>query len=386
MRFFILLVLCLSLYARDFSVATYNVDNLFDIKKSGSEYPVYEPFGASGWNNAMLTKKINNLKKVILEVDADILALQEVESKEVLKRLNLSLGNRKYPYMYIPLSSSTVKNALLSRFPIKKTQAYSVSKRFRDIHEVTLQIDKNPLLLYLNHWPSYKNKNIRMDYAKKMLKIVQGKKHYIITGDINSPFIQRKNGWGKASELLKAAGYNLWHEEPYKRRYSHSFFGRKSAIDHIIISQDFLDQGAIRYIPHSFGQLAPAFAVDKKANPIRWQISKKGKGVHLGKGYSDHLPIKARFSTKPVPDIKLQKVMVKELFDKGNKRVDLLLEDVMVVDKKYFGVMLEDTNQDKIFFYRPPHEYELGKIYTIHVKELGTYKEKKEITAGVIAP
>ncbi|CAD7771821.1 MAG: hypothetical protein KIIPBIDF_00327 [Candidatus Methanoperedenaceae archaeon GB50] len=37
-----------------------------------------------------------------------------------------------------------------------------------------------------------------------------------------------------------------------------------------------------------------------KENTIyRWQRDKNGMGRHLGKGYSDHLPIFAYFSTEP---------------------------------------------------------------------------------------
>ena len=65
-------------------IATYNIENLFDLKKNGHEYNEYIPNTKSNWNRKNYKIKLNNLSKVITEIDADILALQEIESIQAL--------------------------------------------------------------------------------------------------------------------------------------------------------------------------------------------------------------------------------------------------------------------------------------------------------------
>ncbi len=57
-----------------------------------------------------------------------------------------------------------------------------------------------------------------------------------------------------------------------------------------------------------------------------------------------------------------------------------MLKDVIVIGKSKYGVTIEDKNRDKIYIYRPDCHFEVGKVYSLHVKELATYKGKKEIT------
>jgi len=51
----------------------------------------------------------------------------------------------------------------------------------------------------------------------------------------------------------------------------------------------------------------------------------------------------------------------------------------MVINRSKYGAVIEDENRDKIYIYRPDCNLELGEIYSLHVKELATYKGKKEI-------
>ena len=42
----------------------------------------------------------------------------------------------------------------------------------------------------------------------------------------------------------------------------------------------------------------------KDGTVYRWQMTERGRGKHIGKGYSDHLPIFAYFSSEPFRFIK----------------------------------------------------------------------------------
>jgi hypothetical protein len=92
--------------------------------------------------------------------------------------------------------------------------------------------------------------------------------------------------------------YNLWLEVRKYRRWSYNFFGKKGTPDNMILSKGLYDDHGISYIDNSFYKFHPNYLFKDKAI-YRWQIARKGKGRHLGGGYSDHLPIFAYFSTDP---------------------------------------------------------------------------------------
>lgn len=373
-RFLLLFLVPIYLFSIEYSVATYNIENLFDTKNSGNEYKEYIPNTKSGWNDTMLKIKIKNIAKVIKDIDADIIALQELENIAVAKRLNLALGSKKYPYMYSDFKNQSIDSVLFSRYPIKSHKLYNVNIRFRPIHKVVVDIKGLHVTFFLNHWPSYKNGNQkRMEFAKALEKISKKEKNYILLGDFNSPLEIDEKNWGRAVNYVSKGNTNLWNDIPKHNRYSHVFFRNKNALDHIIISK------SINYNEGSFLVFKPQYLLNKYKQPNRWQISQKGKGKHLGVGYSDHFALKATFSIDKSKKEDLKEVSIKKLLDCDKRRVNFILKDVMVIHSTSYGVVLEDKNRDTIYFYQPDKNLKTGKIYTLHVKELATYKGKKEI-------
>jgi len=373
-KFLILFLFPIFLLAIDFSVATYNIENLFDTKKNGNEYKEYIPNTKSGWNDEMLNIKIKNIVKVVKDIDADIIALQELENITIAKRLNLALGSKKYPYMYSNFRNKGIDSVLFSRYPIKFHKSFNINSRFRPIHKVVVNVKGLHVNFFLNHWPSYKNGNAkRMEFAKALEKIYKKDKNYIILGDFNSPLVKDKRNWGEAVNYISKDNTNLWYDLPKKDRYSHVFFKDKNALDHIIISKN------INYKEGSFIVFKPQYLLNKYKQPNRWLISQKGKGQHLGIGYSDHFALKATFSTHKINKPKVEEATIKMLLHTQRRRVNFLLKDVMVIDATKYGVTIEDKNRDKIYMYQPDINLEVGKIYNLHIKELATYKGNKEI-------
>ena len=87
LKFLLSLIFVLSLKADNFTVASYNVENLYDLKKDKNEYSEFIPNTKSLWNQRTYNIKINNLIKVINDLDADIIALQEIENRDVMQEL-----------------------------------------------------------------------------------------------------------------------------------------------------------------------------------------------------------------------------------------------------------------------------------------------------------
>lgn len=308
MRFLWLLLTPFLVWALDFKVATYNVENLFDLTHNGHEYEEYIPNNKHQWNEQNFQKKIVNIARVIKDLDADILALEEIENENILKKLNLALGDKAYPYLFFPSKKerSSIESALLSRFPITSKESVMIKDQARGIHRVGVKVEQKIVVLYLNHWPSGKEKvEERMEYATALNNLI--KQHsgdeYIILGDFNAPYKIEKDDWGMALVNVLKAGdrgashYNLWYELAEGERYSHVFGKKKGTLDHIVISKALSDFKGIDYKPFSFSVFQKSYMLDEKENPLRWQITDKGRGQHLGIGFSDHLPISAIFQT-----------------------------------------------------------------------------------------
>jgi endonuclease/exonuclease/phosphatase family metal-dependent hydrolase len=173
--YFLLFLLPLTLFCTPFKIATYNVENLFDAKYQGTEYDEYIP-GKHNWNERMVDIKLNHTAEVICDVDADILALQEIENAYIFQKLIKKLETVGCPYIYSAITQkkgASIQVALLSRYPIHKQHdiQVSASPRVRNILEVEVDIEGINLTLFVNHWKSkaYKGgESKRIKYAEAL--------------------------------------------------------------------------------------------------------------------------------------------------------------------------------------------------------------------------
>jgi len=310
-------------------IASYNVENLFDLKKSGYEYLEYIPDTSANWNMRTYKIKLKNIAKVIKEIDADIIALQEIESLEALKDLRFKLKQNGLYYQYYKIAdkkNTTVKVALLSKIPFVYTKELSVTatNKYRNILESKFTINKQDLYLFINHWKSKSGPESRRIVSAKALqkriKQLGYNKNIILLGDFNSDHeeyikFQRKrkhndtNGKTGINHILKTIQqnkksslvsykqdnfYNLWYDTKEDERYSYFFRGKKETLDNMLISQSLLNKKDIYYKDSSISSYKPAYLLKGK-NINRWQTSRIKPYKHKGKGYSDHLPVVASF-------------------------------------------------------------------------------------------
>lgn len=198
MRYLLLFLLPLLLFSTPIKIATYNVENLFDATYQWTEYKEYIP-GKHNWNKRMVEIKLNHTAEVICDLNADILGLQEVENNNIFQQLVSQLSKVGCPYQYSAIThkkDASIQVALLSRYPITKQDDIQVSyiAGVRNILEVEVEIEGNPLTLFANHWKSkayngFESK--RIQYAKALqtrIAKMSEKKEYIILGDFNSDY------------------------------------------------------------------------------------------------------------------------------------------------------------------------------------------------------
>lgn len=334
MRLFWLLLIAVTLCGgTEVKIATYNVENLFDMNDDGTEYEEYIPNTSWGWNNEMYRIKLRNTAQVIHDVGADIIGLQEIESETALKDLKAELNRQGLYYPYYAFSRSknggAVSVALLSRFPIKTilNHPVSASREFRDIMEVKLEIEGKSLRVFVNHWKSKSGpESMRVRCAKVLsarLASLAPSEPFVLIGDFNSDYEEYRtfvrsrkhndtDGITGINHVLKTIDenqlpvsyaslktskgvlYNLWYDVDIHERWSHEYRGNGEALDNIIISPALADGKGIEYLQGSIRRFSAPYLF-QKGKIYRWQQSRKYPKHHLGEGYSDHLPIYAVF-------------------------------------------------------------------------------------------
>ena len=314
-------------------IATYNVENLFDLEKKGYKYKEYKPYGKSLWNKKNYKIKLNNISKIIIDIDANIIALQEIHSLQALKDLRLTLKQKGLYYQYYSIAdkkSTAIKVAILSKIPFvySKELAVTSSYKYRNIQETKFRVNKKDLYIFNNHWKAKSGpESMRITSAKVLKKRISKigyDKNIILLGDFNSHYEENKifirkrkhndtNGKTGINDVLKSkhqnleasqvkytknSFYNLWYDTQKENRYSYIFRGKKEALDNILISQSLLNKKDMYYKEDSIKNLSLDYMFYKKKYPYRWKVSNGRVKKHKGKGYSDHLPVIAEFVIK----------------------------------------------------------------------------------------
>ncbi len=341
-KYLLIFLLPILAFAFEFKVANYNVENLFDLSRDGHEYKEYVPGGRFGWNERTYRAKLNNLSRVIKDLNADIIALEEIENRRALRDLQKSLKLKGVNYPYFAIADSkdtTVKTALLSKFPIVKKREIRVgfSKGLRNILEAHIDVKGKRLIVFVNHWKSKGSpESSRIKYAKalrKRLDELSPDTDFIVTGDFNENYDEYKtirrnrrlndtngitainhilgtivNGKPVTEEFIKKIDstkylYNLWYELPPKWRWTHLFRGKKGSLDNMLLPHGMFDDKGISYVDNSFDRFRRDYFF-KRGRIIRWEMQNRGRGRHTGRGYSDHIPIYAVFRIGPFIDEK----------------------------------------------------------------------------------
>jgi len=416
-RLLLLLFIPLYLFAAEFKVASYNVENLFDAVKNGTEYEDYIP-GRHNWSERMADIKLTHISEVICDLNADIIALQEIENKGVLIHLQKRLKRVGCDYSYrsiVRKKKTTIRVALLSRYPIVDEREIQVnySSRDRNILEATVKIEGQRLTLFVNHWKAKSRSGFesrRMNYARALAKRIDSLpkgREYLIIGDLNSHYDEYrvlterlndthgKTGINHILKTIKGGDlvseediqtdrqgrhFNLWLELAPAKRWSHKFYGHRGSIDHILLPQTLFDGKGIDYVNNSYRVFRAPYLFTREGWINGWDYS---GSKHKGRGYSDHLPIYATFSTQPYQPEKVKKAVLQKIEDLY--LIDQLdhpvrLENCVVILKRGTNAIIKQSPKGKaIYIYAAAAGLQEGERYDLTVSEIGTYKGMKEI-------
>ncbi|MDR0331650.1 MAG: endonuclease/exonuclease/phosphatase family protein, partial [Chitinispirillales bacterium] len=317
------------------SVAFYNVENLFDFNLDGTEYDEYKP-GWFGWTEEMQRKKLLSVAGVVAAIGADVIGLCEIENLSALAELQGALDRMGAPYPYLAVAEakgSATVTAILSKFPIRGKAAHPV-ERSRSILEASIARGGDEIRVFVNHWPSKRHPESRRVEAAEVLRrrvdALPAGSDYIIMGDLNSNHDEfasfHTQGFNDTrgrtginhvlktvssgahpksperfickGELADCGGchYNLWMDIDEDKRMSYVYRGAKQTIDNMLVPPALFDTVGYSYLNGSFDIFTWGGRLLRDGVPYRWQMVFKGKQkYHRGEGYSDHLPIRAKF-------------------------------------------------------------------------------------------
>ncbi|WP_430815012.1 endonuclease/exonuclease/phosphatase family protein [Carboxylicivirga sp. RSCT41] len=297
----------------EYAIMFYNVENLFDCENdSQKQDDEFTPDGNKNWNNYRLYNKIKGLGRTIVAVNEwnppAIIGLCEVENDDILKKLIYSTGLYNLNYKYIHYESMDKRGidvALLYRkgfSPIKSSPILlsDTTEHFftRDALYVKGAISGDTLHIIVNHWPSKRGGELASETKREMVaKVIASKidsiKHtdqhakLVIIGDfnaeMNSPSLQYLLTRSKTDSQLKAREIRM-----DKVQGSHKYKGTWSLIDHILISETWLNNPVYGF-DHRIVSLPFLLETDNTysgSKPHRTYTGPRYVG-----GISDHLPV-----------------------------------------------------------------------------------------------
>lgn len=210
-------------------------------------------------------------------------------------------------------------NAIFSRFPIIAARTHDTDGA-RGILEVELQVGDRPLHVFNNHWKSGASdpntEPVRIGNAEVLrarldeILSADPQADVILAGDFNSQYNQKQRcpemprtaindvlgSQGDETAMQRLRGpdlYNLWFELPNEQRGSDEWRGEWGTLMQMLVTRGLYDARGVQYIDNSFSVAAfPGLnAAPETGRPVRWTFAEGGAG------YSDHLPIIARFRT-----------------------------------------------------------------------------------------
>jgi exonuclease III len=326
----VLLVLAFTLLYCDkpdikkFTIAFYNVENLFDtINNQGNRDGEFTPENKLNWNTEKYQHKLNGIAKVLAAIGQEdlpaIVGLAEIENSGVLQDLidKTSLSEGKYQFVhYESPDERGIDVALLYRkdyFKPLYSKAYElkfpfdVNDRTRDMLYIKgVTALKDTLHVMVDHWPSRSGGQEESDpkrrFAASFVRSVvdsifdtNKQANIIIMGDLNDNPTDYS-----VAEILNAEKpgniskhntlYNL--ALPNFERGEGTLYWRSwDLFDQIIVSGNILDDNNnLKLDQKEIQILKEDWLLFTKDNGVKVPSRTAGRDAYYG-GYSDHLPV-----------------------------------------------------------------------------------------------
>ncbi|MDR2435451.1 MAG: endonuclease/exonuclease/phosphatase family protein [Treponema sp.] len=141
------------------SIMTWNMQALFDGTETGGEYDEYRE--EAGWSSEKYSGRLNGIAEAVgkMESAPDIIAVQEIESVQVLNDLAAVLSKYGYAWSHFAGNSGmSLGLGILSRFPLGTVKIHSISvdgvAAPRPVLEAGVSAEGGEIVLFVCHWKS----------------------------------------------------------------------------------------------------------------------------------------------------------------------------------------------------------------------------------------
>jgi len=297
-------------------ILSYNVENLFDDRSSGREYPEFQ---GERWNRELYPRKLAVLGRAIRRScrgGPEVVALQEVESEAALLDLrDRALAQMGYRYAVFAAGApqgagqeAITSVAVLSRLPVLASRVHQTGSfqgmAQRPILELALDIAGLRLTVFNGHWKSKiggveateEGRRRSAEVLARRLRVIleaEPLAEVVVAGDLNRNLEElagpplavaaerRRAGLSESGVLL----YSPWYELPPPARGSAVHQRRWQTPDHFLLAPGLLDEQGLSYRPGGFRVVRLSFLVHPDSRfPRRFDA----QGV---RGASDHLPL-----------------------------------------------------------------------------------------------
>ncbi len=324
------ILLCQTNKKETLYIAQFNIENLFDAEDDpNTDDAEFLPESDKFWTDGKINAKLTNLAKVINYMNngfgPDVLAVEEVENFNMMKRLCYALKDREF----IPVHRDS-KDArgidvglLYDRKVLEiediKTIEVNLPTGYptRDILQAELKHKASGEIIhfFVNHWPSRRGgkekSDVNREAAAKTLRVAlddllesNPNANIIILGDFNDgPLDESITKTLKAGDFNcgekqnKTTLLNLAYKKASQKDGSYLFARNWDMIDQIIVSASFSDGKKLEYDCDSYEIIKPAFMIiqggDREGGALPTYMGTRYVG-----GFSDHFPVGARFIFK----------------------------------------------------------------------------------------
>lgn len=313
----------------EISILFYNVENLFDVENnSQTDDDEFTPNGDRHWTSSKLNNKLLNISKVILSASGwnapDIVALCEIENKDVLERMvkytplssvSYHIIHKESPdhrgidvaFLYNPNSFYPL---VYKHYPLKSNKD-SIIKTREILYVSGIVNNKDTLHFFVNHWPSrysgfLETKQERKTAAKLLRQKVDELNQkfrspkIIILGDFNDQPTDES-----IADVLRAKGIEngIYNNELYNLslRWQKEELGtlkyqlQWSVFDQIIVSAELLQStNGLNTKPEYATILKHSFLLEKDEKFGGLKPKRTYIGYSYQNGFSDHLPVLLR--------------------------------------------------------------------------------------------
>lgn len=335
---YLFLLLNITLYGQDsttFSIAFYNVENLFNPSDDSlTNDDAFTPQGLNHWSYKKYLKKISNISKVFLSMNdwspPDIIGVAEIEDRSVLRRFCYDSPLKKYGYRFVHYDSPDrrgVDVGLLYRgdritighqVPIPVIFPFDSAAKNRDILYVVANFPNGDSIhVFINHWTSrYGGYAPTVPKRNHYAKIVKQKSdsilaenpraNILITGDFNDYLTDESihdilqagnpNDTSQASYQLFDLMYRFLKMSNIGTHKHEDFWG---CLDQIIVSSSLLDSTNSVYIDRREAHIYKGdFMVEPDEKYGGYKVYRTFLGPRYIGGYADHLPVWVKLKLK----------------------------------------------------------------------------------------